>query len=90
MQKLRYVRIEAFYNCTYNLDIRIVIRLHDFIQLEKTGNPNELGFKLGISTRTLYEYIAFMKQELNAPIVYERQKQSYKYNAKCQLCFDGK
>jgi hypothetical protein len=89
MQKLRYVRIEAFYNCIYNLDIRI-IRLHDFIQLEKTGNPKALGFKLGISTRKLYQYIAFMKQELNVPIVYERQKQSYKYSAKCSLCFDGK
>ncbi len=87
---MHYVLSNTFYNCTYNLDIRIIIRLHDFIQLEKTGSPKSLGFKLGISTRTLYEYIAFMKQELNAPIVYERQKQSYKYNAKCQLCFDGK
>ena len=87
---MHYVLSNTFYNCINNLDILIIIRLHDFIQLEKTGNPKALGFKLGISTRTLYEYIAFMKQELNAPIVYERQKQSYKYNAKCQLCFDGK
>ena len=71
------------------MDIRIIIRLHDFIRLEKTGPPKDLGFKLGISTRSLYEYIAFMKQELNAPIVYERQKQSYKYSSKCSLCFDS-
>lgn len=90
MQKLRYVRIGAFYNCTYNLDIRIIIRLHDFIRLEQTGTPKALGFKLGISTRTLYEYIAFMKEELDAPIVYERQKQSYKYSTYCRFCFDGK
>jgi transcriptional antiterminator len=72
------------------LDIRIIIRLHDFIQLEQTGTPKDLGFKLGVSTRTLYEYIAFMKQELNAPIIYVRQKQSYKYVTKCRFCFDGK
>jgi predicted DNA-binding transcriptional regulator YafY len=72
------------------MDIRIIIRLHNFIQLEQTGTPKDLGFKLGISTRTLYEYIAFMKQELNAPIVYERQKQSYKYSILCGLCFEGK
>lgn len=84
---MHYVLSNTFYNCTYNLDIRIIIRLHDFIQLEKTGNPKALGFKLGISTRTLYENIAFMKQELNAPIVYERHKQSYKYISKYSLCF---
>ena len=72
------------------MDIRIIIRLNDFIQLEQTGTPKDLGFKLGISTRTLYEYIAFMKQELNAPIVYRRQKQSYKYVTPCNLSFDGK
>ncbi|WP_363268712.1 HTH domain-containing protein [Flavobacterium sp.] len=59
------------------------------LRLERTGTPKDLGNKLGISTRTLYEYIAFMKQELNAPIVYERQKQSYKYISECKLCFNG-
>ena len=71
------------------MDIRIIIRLHDFIQLEQTGTPKDLGFKLGVSTRSLYEYIAFMKQELNAPIVYERNKQSYKYSTYCRFCFDN-
>ncbi len=71
------------------MDIRIIIRLHDFIRLEQTGSPKDLGYKLGISNRTLYEYIAFMKYELNAPIVYVRHIQSYKYSSNCRFCFDG-
>lgn len=71
------------------MDIRIIIKLHDYIRLDQTGAPKDLGVKLGISVRTLYEYIAFMKQELNAPVVYERDKQSYKYSSNCILCFDN-
>jgi hypothetical protein len=49
-----------------------------------------LSVKLGISNRRLYEYIAFMKCELNAPIIYERYKQTYRYEKECNFCFDGK
>lgn len=55
--------------------------------MERTGRPKELSQKLGISTRTLYEYIAFMKNELYAPITYYKNKQSYVYNMECSLCF---
>lgn len=58
--------------------------------MEQTGAPIDLGVKLGISVRTLYEYIAFMKKELNAPIVYAKHKQSYKYDLECKLNFNGK
>ena len=51
------------------MDIRIIIRLDFLIRIEGTGKPNDLSVKLGISNRRLYEYIAFMKCELNAPII---------------------
>jgi hypothetical protein len=72
------------------MDIRIIIRLDCLIRIQGTGKPNDLSVKLGISNRRLYEYIAFMKCELNAPIIYERYKQTYRYEKECNFCFDGK
>lgn len=42
----------------------------------------ELELKLGISTRSLYEFIVFMKKELNALIIYVKQQQYYDYSTK--------
>jgi len=72
------------------LDIKVIIRIHDFICMERTGSPKELSQRLGISTRTLYEYIAFMKNELYAPITYNKNNQTYMYNMECDLCFISK
>ncbi|MFY7741567.1 MAG: HTH domain-containing protein [Flavobacterium sp.] len=69
------------------MDIRIIIRIHDCIQNGYTGNPKELSQKLGISERTLYNYISFMRQDLNAPIVFNTDKRSYEYVGECLLKF---
>lgn len=69
------------------MDIKVIIRIHDLICIERTGRPKELSQKIGISIRTLYEYIAFMKNELRAPITYNKNKESYAYNIECSLCF---
>ncbi len=61
------------------LDIRIIIRLDSLITLEMTGSPKELASKLSITERSVYNYIAFMKQELKAPIKYNYQRTSYLY-----------
>jgi hypothetical protein len=44
-----------------------------------TGSPKQLASKLGITERSVYNYIAFMKREMNAPIVYNYQCMSYVY-----------
>jgi DNA-binding CsgD family transcriptional regulator len=54
-----------------------------------TGNPQKLAEKLGISVRSVYNYIRFMKKELNAPIAYEVRKMSYYYQRICELSFKG-
>jgi hypothetical protein len=46
---------------------------------EMTGSPKHLALKLGLSERSVYNYIAFMKNQLNAPIKYDYQRQSYVY-----------
>ena len=71
------------------MDIRIVKRLHEIILSELTGSPKELAFKLGVSERSVFTYLCFMKTELNAPIVYNMRKESYCYRRVCGLCFWG-
>ena len=71
------------------MDIRIIIRLNDLITNEQTGRPKELASKLGITERSVYNYIAFMKREMKAPILYNSQRLSYIYNDDCDFKFNG-
>jgi hypothetical protein len=54
-----------------------------------TGSPKELALKLSISELTVYNYISYMKTELNAPIIYNHQKGNYLYNRTCLFVFKG-
>ena len=69
------------------MDVRLIIRMHEIIKSSKTGTPKDFSYKLNVSERTLYNYLAFMKNELKAPIVYDEIKQSYLYNERCNLKF---
>ncbi|WP_310559107.1 HTH domain-containing protein [Flavobacterium sp.] len=71
------------------MDIRIIKKLHECIMTEQTGSPKELSNKLGVSERTIYNYISFMKVEMNAPIIYDNQKGNYIYERVCLLVFKG-
>ncbi|NCP61397.1 MAG: HTH domain-containing protein [Flavobacteriales bacterium] len=69
------------------MNIRVVIRIHEMICLENTGKPHCLAELLDVSERTVYNYIAFMKEELKAPIHYSTIKESYYYTEPPGLCF---
>lgn len=69
------------------MDFRIIIRINDLIVNEMTGSPKQLASKLRISERTVFNYIAFMKKELNAPIKYNYQRMSYIYYNNCEFKF---
>ena len=71
------------------MNIRIIKKLHEYILTERTRSPKELANKLGVSERTVYSYISFMKMEMNAPIIYENQKGNYMYERECLLAFEG-
>lgn len=71
------------------MDIRVIIRLHELIVTKKTGAPKELAKKLELSDRSLHYYIAFMKNEMMAPIVYDSKMETYWYEMECKLCFMG-
>lgn len=72
------------------MNIRIIIRIHDRIRRKGTGQPIDFAKELGISERTLYNYIQFMRQDLNAPIVYDKFGVTYHYEEPCTFCFDGR
>ncbi len=71
------------------MDIRVFIRLHELIQSKQTGTPKQLAHKLEISERSVHYYIAFMKNEMKAPIVYDSKQETYWYETDCKLCFMG-
>ena len=54
------------------------------IKRKATGNPKEFARRLGISERSLYEYLNLMK-ELGAPINYCYIRQSYYYECEGNL-----
>jgi predicted DNA-binding transcriptional regulator YafY len=54
-------------------------RIDQLIRIKATGTPVELADKLGISERSVYEYLNLMK-DLGAPIKFNSYRQSYYYD----------
>jgi predicted DNA-binding transcriptional regulator YafY len=58
--------------------LNLLLRLDQFIRQKGTGCPPEFARKMGISERSLYEYLKVLK-DLGAPIRFSRQDHSYYY-----------
>ena len=71
------------------MNIRVFIRLHELIQAKQTGSPKQLAEKLEISERNVHYYIAFMKNEMKAPIIYDTVNETYIYETECKISFTG-
>jgi len=69
------------------VDLNRIQTIDYLIRKKYTGSPNELANKLGVSLRTLHDTLSFMKQELNAPIVYNAVRKSYCYKEDGIICF---
>ena len=65
------------------------MRLHELIKNRQAGKLKQLAEKLEISERSVNYYIAFMKNEMKAPIIYDRKLETYLYETECKLCFIG-
>ena len=61
------------------MDISKIDRMDLLIRNNSTGRPAEFASKMGMSTRSLYNYINFMRVQLGAPIDYSNEMQSYYY-----------
>jgi hypothetical protein len=55
-------------------------QLDALIRQKRTGPPKELAGRLGISERWLYIFLDELKSDLNCPIRYDRNKNSYVYD----------
>ncbi len=58
-------------------------KLRKFIHLverKQTGKPADVAKQLGVSERMIYNYTKFIREELNAPIVWNNFKQSYLFS----------
>lgn len=56
-----------------------VARIDYLIRTKATGSPSELARRLGISERSVYDYLKLMK-EFGAPIKFDNFRQTYYYD----------
>jgi predicted DNA-binding transcriptional regulator YafY len=53
-------------------------QMDELIRRKATGSPDEFAEKVGLSRSALMKYIKLLK-ELNAPLEYDHNRQSYYY-----------
>lgn len=59
-------------------------RMDQLIRFRETGTPEDFANRLGISVRSLYNYLNIMK-ELGADIQYNKYTHSYEYLSEVRL-----
>jgi len=69
------------------IDLSRIITIDSLIQRKCTGSPEELSRRLGVSKRTLHYYIGFMKDDMSAPICYNKQRSTYYYSIEGGVLF---
>ena len=65
-----------------------ILKIKHFIHLiekERTGSAKEAAERIGISERMVFNYVHILKTKLNAPINYNRNKQTYSFNENGRL-----
>jgi hypothetical protein len=70
------------------MDIRKIITIHELIRKQRTGKPKVLASRIGVSERTTYNYISFIKTELKAPVKWDTMRESYVYESNGKLHFE--
>lgn len=61
------------------VDLIKLDRLDALVRRQATGSPEQLSGRLGMSRSSLFELIAFLRDEMQAPIRYSKNLRSYIY-----------
>jgi transcriptional antiterminator len=72
------------------MNITKIKNLIHLIEKERTGTPKELARRLELSERMVYNYVGVLRKELNAPVVYNRFRQTYQFQEPGQLEWEWK
>lgn len=59
---------------------RLIESLDGLIHRKTPGDANHLAEKLGISRRTFFRLLDYMREELKAPVVFDEINKRYIYN----------
>jgi transcriptional antiterminator len=70
------------------MDIRKITTINELIRKQRTGNPKVLASRIGVSERTIYNYIRFIKNTLKAPVKWNTMKETYVYETNGKLHFE--
>ena len=60
-----------------NTQLNHIRRLTALIQRKATGKPETLAQRLNISQSTLFALLKFLRDEFDAPICYDTERESY-------------
>ncbi|GAA0194255.1 hypothetical protein GCM10009122_57590 [Fulvivirga kasyanovii] len=71
-----------------SINIKKVKEIDILIQQQNTGKPGEFARKLDMSVSNLHYLLRLLREELNAPIVYDRQLKSYRYSTAGSIVLD--
>lgn len=66
---------------------QILLNFDRLIQMKAPGNGDAIAAKLGISRSTFFRLIDFMREELNAPIIFDNKNQCYTYSHEGSIVF---
>ena len=61
------------------VNLATVISLDNLIRTGVSGRPEELAKKLNLSRTNFFDTIAFLREEMQAPIIYDVKVKMYKY-----------
>ena len=62
------------------VDLVKLSQIDKLIRQRLTGNPDEFAKRLNIPLGTLLRYIAYLKEELDAPVLYDNEMLSFIYS----------
>lgn len=61
------------------VDLKKIFYMDHLIHTQKTGTAAEFAAKVGVARSTFFEYMDYMRNELNIVILYDRSARTYYY-----------